>query len=183
MSTSLAKTTRIRALSLPSCVSHSRSTLQTKGSQISSNTSQRSQYLSTLSTLSSPLNTLITSQHSHSTLSSPQPNTSQRSQYLSSHLNTLITSQHSHHLSTLSSPLNTLITSQHSHSTLSSPQSNTLITSEMPFTVYLRNTTLSSPKSAKAREAALDAVILSINKWRIAIGEEFGIRNWVVVLL
>ena len=52
----------------------------------------------------------------------------------------------------------------------------------MPFSTYLYKKTLSSPKSAKARKAALKAVVSSLYEQGGAIERKFGIQEWVVVL-
>jgi hypothetical protein len=53
----------------------------------------------------------------------------------------------------------------------------------MPFIIYRHNDTLGLPRSAKALNTALNAIICSVNQQCIAIANEFGNRTWVVVLL
>jgi len=52
----------------------------------------------------------------------------------------------------------------------------------MPFSTFLYKSTFRSKKSAKARKAALNAVITSLYEVGGAIEINFGIRDWVVVI-
>ena len=50
------------------------------------------------------------------------------------------------------------------------------------FTIYLYKTMLSSAKAARARKAALNAVVRSLNRQGEGIERQFGRRDWFVVL-
>jgi hypothetical protein len=52
----------------------------------------------------------------------------------------------------------------------------------MPFTTHLYRSTLSSPRAAEARQAALKAVADSMAENVEEIERNFGIEDWVVVL-
>lgn len=53
---------------------------------------------------------------------------------------------------------------------------------QMPFTIYLHKSTLTSANSTEAREVAVNALVHSLNEQRKAIRREFGFHDWVVVL-
>lgn len=52
----------------------------------------------------------------------------------------------------------------------------------MRFSIHLYRLTLSSPRAAKARKAALNAVVRSLYEKGEVIERKFGVRDWVVVL-
>jgi hypothetical protein len=52
----------------------------------------------------------------------------------------------------------------------------------MRFSIYLYKTTLSSPRAAKARKAAHNAVSQSLSEQREAIERVFGDQDWVAVM-
>jgi hypothetical protein len=52
----------------------------------------------------------------------------------------------------------------------------------MKFATYLYKSTLSSPRAAKARKAAYDAVVCSLSKHVEEIEGRFENRDWVVVV-
>ena len=62
------------------------------------------------------------------------------------------------------------------------PQHTPQHPSHMPFSVYLYRSTLSSPRAAEARKAAINAVVRSLDEHGKRIKRKFGFRNWVVVL-
>jgi hypothetical protein len=51
----------------------------------------------------------------------------------------------------------------------------------MHFIIYLHKESF-IPRNAAIREAALNAVVHAVNGQRKTINEEFGIRNWEVVI-
>ena len=51
----------------------------------------------------------------------------------------------------------------------------------MPFSLYLKKSSF-MPRKATVREAALNAHLLGINNLRRGINEDFGVRDWVVVV-
>jgi len=61
-------------------------------------------------------------------------------------------------------------------------QRTTTSTSLMPFTTYLFKTTLSSARAAKARKAAFNAVVNSLDSQGEGIEKDFGSQRWVAVL-